>query len=1179
VRHTRSEKGAPTSSVTSPSTSPHSIPNTLGPNAATTVFHAAQHEQPLPTIAVVPASAGNRDAAAVIPGADTAITVPPAGPSLLMLSTTEPKATRKVHPPPLTAFTAPESPATLRSPVMHGSLPTSGASASVNVAEVKANELSCPGAVKSNSLKGAHSANDRGLNRSSSQSSGTSSQHPSTVSPTQRLFAIYGVLGNSALENSSSSWIPQSSGINVGNSGACATSYEENGVLESKPPRSLRAGEQSLDALRYSSLYVPWAKDGAKGAHDCMTSTHTLPPPKDENPFHGCGEEEGSASQRVKRKDGSHFMTSIVVPSTKEGVDRQSSLPPSLMKPIMIPSCDCLAEEASSSVLRESAEDWLNLLHNHLSANGSCTVVFLGQTPNGPAGGNVVSSLQDPPGSRNQTGSGRRRYSSSLNETWAVNSARRMLRLQRIGRGYLARLQLARRYRDDREEESLDALLKSVMQSCPPFSLPPSATAVTTATPTGAATANEEGAEEQTVKSTAKSGSAEIGDKREAGESNTHPVDVVTRLSSEVPSGAASPQAPAGPTAAHGTLAAPQSPPPPVVRLGANSTLLSSSDYARLSPLAVFLGHPLSPFQMPSTHSSGSAFVADSNNEHASLVASSASASKSGNGVPSTGAAGAASASAVVDSASNCAREDSPFVTPDNSRYLIPPVLLSPSAQHTAQRSSPAVEFPRSNSLSLSKEVLPAGTGSGGGAMTIIATAIGSALLNRHTAADGGVGGVEPPSLPPSASRRRGMTSPPSVRVSFSRDSYSSMLRHSGSEFSVAVAANTLGACVGAVTPASSVVSAEMPCGSKSPRMKVVEGINGLVIACRSPPPGEADTVLAASYSSSGAAASPVPASTAVVEEPMNDNADSGPSTNAVQGEVVEVREAEGEAEAGESVELIPCWKAASAAAGASVSPLEGSLFAASGRSGRSMISANSLPFEFSTTAHAISAMSQGELMLSGRTVEGMTPAQWALDAVEVVDSASHFDDGESASEDNDDSRGSGSDSDEEAQEGDNSSDDEDANEADAFKKDITHVEEAGVEPACFGAAADLLRGEGTHMSKDGALSLLQRVGRGYLCRRHEHFLFLVSISFAEVALLQRVAVAFLTRRKLGLEYRVNHMVKEEMEYWELRNQAAIKLHAVVRGFIARQRVKQLQRKLFTRIELRTALELPDPDE
>ncbi|KPA83118.1 hypothetical protein ABB37_02824 [Leptomonas pyrrhocoris] len=1041
--------------------------------------------------------------------AATAVGDPPPGASSTFspAPVTAPRSTHKVRPPPLTAFAAPESRAVLRTPVTQDPLPA--ADASVNDAAKKVVKL-----YESSGLDAAprNTTHDGGL------------LHRSSPEPQQRLFAVFGVPGNSVSDISSS----------LGQSAAYVTyfaSHDETGMLESKLPRSIQAVEQSMDTSRFSSLFLPWSKDGTRGNREGMAASHTLPPSKEEESSFGStgGDEKGSGLQRTKRKDGPHCMTSTEMPPT-EGVS-ESALLLSLMRPIATPSRDRLTEDPPLSLRGESTEDWINLLHSRFGAGGSCTVAFVGQTANGPLAGSTTSNtLQDSAGSYTRTSSDPAHPSNSLDNTWVMHSAMCLLRFQRIGRGYLARQQLAQRYRDAREEENLDALLKHVLLDGPSLPASPS-------TATGGATSVGRLANNTVLYA---EGNNFNGDN----ENRTRLGSAVATRGSAVFSVPPSTQPVAVSATPQSTLSAVVAA-PSLESAGSNGMVRTSSDLdAPPTPPVAVRGPPLSPFQVLSegyplsAQSSGSADVAAGAKERASVTMSSESASKSGN-------LGGAGAGAAVDTASNRARENSPFVTPDTSRYFLPPALTSPNVAPTAQRPSQSLEIDRSSSLSLSKEAPANGVCASAGPN--IVTALGSALTSNTSAAP------ETPSLPPSTSRRRGAASPSSVRVSFSRDSYTPLIKINGPEFPPAVA-NAIG-----VPPAAATPAAEAP-ARKSPRAKMVEGVKGPFYVCRSSPPAEAE-VSSGNFSGGGSVAAVAAAFAAAAAAPTAIGSSAGGFVTGTPAT---------------PVDSIPRWKATSAAAGAIMSPLEGSIFAASGRSGRSMVSANSFPFEFSTTAHAASAMSPAELMFSGRTIGSMTPAHWTLDGVEAVESTSHFDDGESASEDNEDSDGS-SDSDEEAEDVNNS--DDDANEADAFKKDITHVEEGGAEPACFGAAAHLLRGEGALLTKENALSLLQRVGRGYLCRRHEHFLFMVSISFAEVALLQRVAVAYLVRRKMGLEFQVNRLVKEEMAYWELRNQAAIKLHAVVRGFIARQRVKRLQRKLFTRIEMRTALELPDPDE
>ncbi|CAC9512901.1 hypothetical protein, unknown function [Leishmania infantum JPCM5] len=234
----------------------------------------------------------------------------------------------------------------------------------------------------------------------------------------------------------------------------------------------------------------------------------------------------------------------------------------------------------------------------------------------------------------------------------------------------------------------------------------------------------------------------------------------------------------------------------------------------------------------------------------------------------------------------------------------------------------------------------------------------------------------------------------------------------------------------------------------------------------------------------------------------------------------------------------------------AELSPMEGSIVATSGRSARSLNSINSLPFNCSTTANTTSVTAQ---IFSTSLPEGMTPELWVLDGVEEAAMSSSVSDG-------------------------SDDDDADDNEGDAFKADLIHVE-GGAEPACFVAAAQVLGREAAPPLMSKALLLLQRIGRGYLCRRHQHFLFMVSISWTEIALMRRVALGFLTRRRTGLDFFVHREANRQMAYWELRHRSAVLMQSVVRGFNARQRVKRLQRRVCTRIELRTALEQQNTDE
>lgn len=214
-----------------------------------------------------------------------------------------------------------------------------------------------------------------------------------------------------------------------------------------------------------------------------------------------------------------------------------------------------------------------------------------------------------------------------------------------------------------------------------------------------------------------------------------------------------------------------------------------------------------------------------------------------------------------------------------------------------------------------------------------------------------------------------------------------------------------------------------------------------------------------------------------------------------------------------------------------------------------------------------MSAVSQIEELLSTRTSEGVGQPPWVLDGVEVETPPSDTD--------TIDERGQAVHR--QLQEEEEEKEEELA-EAAAFEEDLQQV--AGVvEPACFGTAAYLGGPSSGPLVYAEAVLCLQRVGRGYLCRRHLHFLFMVFISWMEIALLHRVSAGYLARKRLGLDYVVSIIVRRQMEYWRTRNEASVVVQRVVRGFIARQRVRALQRRVATRIELRVAVELIDPEE
>ncbi|KAG5472712.1 hypothetical protein LSCM4_02035 [Leishmania orientalis] len=205
---------------------------------------------------------------------------------------------------------------------------------------------------------------------------------------------------------------------------------------------------------------------------------------------------------------------------------------------------------------------------------------------------------------------------------------------------------------------------------------------------------------------------------------------------------------------------------------------------------------------------------------------------------------------------------------------------------------------------------------------------------------------------------------------------------------------------------------------------------------------------------------------------------------------------------------------------------------------------------------------------------DGMNPELWVLDGAELVaipslDSECSHPSNLGAAKGGIASSDCGSDAEDAV----------DVSDGGAFKSELVCIGEAAVAPVSFGAAAQVFGDRAAPPSMPKAQLLLQRIGRDYLSRRHAHFLLTLSISWVEITLMRRVALGFLTRRRMGVEYFAHHWAKRHLAHWELRNRSAVVAQSVVRGFNARQRAQRLQRRVLTRIELRSALEQPDPDD
>ncbi|CAG9578304.1 hypothetical protein LMJF_30_1080 [Leishmania major strain Friedlin] len=753
-------------------------------------------------------------------------------------------------------------------------------------------------------------------------------------------------------------------------------------------------------------------------------------------------------------------------------------------------------EDAASTAFRESTAERMGMVQEQLAVTHSCTVPFLDQAvAKGPSASTIGSSTSQGPMSLDGARSSSCRLSSSADEYATPMIAESLLQLQRIGRGCLIRRQCKLSYRE-RQERPLGLLHKRVCQHMRVLS--PSATSM-----------DENGVADGFGSGSTAGGAAAV-------------LSGITGLRS-----ASSSYQPSDPTRLTASL--PQSTPSlpeasrPLVTLMAGQRCLRPVNGRHFTDLA----HPASLLSQVEPNLSESEGVVCIVGDSVQL-------------------ADDRSTAATLRGKTNTMA-----VSPDSARYIASPAFVSPK-----RRSSVLFTDPPSHMLSSGSPSEPRGAAAGGAEDGTVAAGEGAqeagatrahrgslpssaplpaAVTVADTDSGDGDAAVASPLVPtltvvlPSSSAavsvdtnnstrkaqpptgrapsppRPSLLSPPSLRVSFSRDSYLPSVNSATMKTSVSAAA--------AVVPVTSAVGTSISAtmsASSSRQASRSEGAYSMRSPYRSPPSPfivqgspHADMVGAA-VDSSDASCCPLPRRRFPIAVPR-----------------------------------------------AELSPMEGSIVATSGRSARSLNSINSLPFNCSTTANTTSFTAQ---IFSTSLPEGMAPELWVLGGVEEAAMSSSLLDGS----DDDDAEGD--------------------NEGDAFKADPILVE-GGAEPACFVAAAQVLGREAAPPLMSKALRLLQRVGRGYLCRRHQHFLFMVSISWAEVALIRRVALGSLTRRRTGLDYFVHREAKRQMAYWALRHRSAVLVQSVVRGFNARQRVRRLQRRVFTRMELRIALEQQNTDE
>ncbi|CBZ28792.1 hypothetical protein, unknown function [Leishmania mexicana MHOM/GT/2001/U1103] len=909
-------------------------------------------------------------------------------------------------------------------------------------------------------------------------SSATASPKKLLASPLRHLFVMHGLPSSSTSEDSGT-WAPAPS---VEAAVSSAASSDEDDTAAAADAGACPSVDPATLLLTISKYTVSATPDAVpQGQSSDARRGHEPSSPITPDDSNAGGEPSGGAVAPAR-------------PAVAEPLGLFA--PPSLLRLATSLQAQSSTEDAASTAFRESTEEWMSMMQQQLALTFSCTVPFLDQAVvKGPSASTIGSStsqgLISPDGARSSSC----RLSLSADEHATPMMEEALLQLQRIGRGCLIRRQCKQRYWK-RQEESLDLLHKRVCLYTPVLS--PSLTSV-----------EADGVADGFGGGSATGGASVVlrGITGLRSASSSYQTSDQTRLTASLPQSMPSP------------FGASQ----PLVTLMAGQHCRSPVGSQYFTDLAL----PASLLSQREPNLSGSedvvGIVGDSTqleDDHSTVAALRGKTIRM-------------------------------FVSPNSAKYIVSPALVSPTWRSSVLFTDPPSHMLSSGSLMSeprgTADVAERGTAAAsGGVQEARATQADRGSLPSSapppaavTVADTDSGdddaAVASPLAPtltvvlPSSSAavsvdtidaarkaqppigrapsplRPSLLSPPSLRVSFSRDSYLPSANPATMKTSVSAAA-----AVAAVTSAvGTSISATMS-ASSSRQASRSEGAYSMRSPYRSPP---SPFILQGS--------------------PHTDMA-----VAAVDGNDA-------------SCCRLPRRRLLTSVPRAELSPMEGSIVAMSGRSARSLNSINSLPFNFSTTANTTSVTAQ---IFSTSLPEGMTPELWVLDGVEEAAISSSVSDG---------------------------SDDDDAdddNEGDAFKEDLICVE-GGAEPACFVAAAQVLGREAGPPLMSKALLLLQRIGRGFLCRRHQHFLFMVSISWTEMALMQRVALGFLTRRRMGLDFFVHREVKRRMAYWELRHRSAVRMQSVVRGFNARQRVKRLQRRVLTRVELRTALEQQNTDE
>ncbi|EPY17309.1 proteophosphoglycan ppg4 [Strigomonas culicis] len=255
------------------------------------------------------------------------------------------------------------------------------------------------------------------------------------------------------------------------------------------------------------------------------------------------------------------------------------------------------------------------------------------------------------------------------------------------------------------------------------------------------------------------------------------------------------------------------------------------------------------------------------------------------------------------------------------------------------------------------------------------------------------------------------------------------------------------------------------------------------------------------------------------------------------------------------------------AAAGAMFTPLDLSLGNTYSQNSRSMSDAYSLLFNMSSTAPSSVVP---DLFTSD--YEFSMGEQWMLAGVDVVDTDT---------DDSDDEHNSESSSEEEkaVADADAANGAADAQHPAASRTFGEQIRAIGADDDDVVNTVVLLGKDSKTLTQKDAVGLIQRVGRGYLCRMVESLSLLCKLFRPDIERIARVAAGYLARRKLNIRYRIYTKVREDLNYWERRNDNAIKIQRVIRSFVMRQKFLRLQRKLQTRLELRIATEQVDESE